>query len=100
MLHVVIFTDNPAKSEERKNNLSAHLQFLTDLNGRVKSAGPLIDPVSKNATGGIWIVEADNSQDVERLVRQDPLFATGLRQSFQIHCWNPVFGDFTSDSTR
>ena len=58
----------------------------------VGAAGPLSDP-SGAAAGGLWLVEADTAAEVERLVRDDPFWPTGLRQSYSILQWTRVFAD-------
>ena len=41
--------------------------------------------------GGIWIVEADTDKEADALVRNDPLWPTGLRKSYQVLAWTRVF---------
>lgn len=97
MLFVVIFEDNPEKSSERTKHISAHLDFLGALGGKVKCAGPLMDPETKTALGGIWIVNAESAGEVEDLVKADPLFSTGLRKSYSVKLWRSVFGMFEGE---
>ncbi len=40
---------------------------------------------------GMWIVEADAEEDVDRLVQEDPFWPTGLRKSYAIIKWTQVY---------
>jgi uncharacterized protein YciI len=55
---------------------------------------PLLrDSKSHEAAGGLWIVDADDPTTVDALVREDPFWPTGLRQSVRIMRWTQVFAD-------
>ena len=43
--------------------------------------------------GGLRIVEAENDAEVDRLVKDDPLWSNGLRKSVRICAWSQVFAD-------
>jgi len=93
MLFAVLFEDNAnLGSDVRRQHMPAHLSFLEANAARVKAAGPLREP-SGDAAGGLWIVDAERSSDVEALVRQDPFWPTGLRRSVRILSWSQVFAD-------
>jgi uncharacterized protein YciI len=91
MKFVVLFEDDPdAAADVRRNHMSAHLAFLERNSDKVNAAGPL-QTLSGQAAGGIWIVEADEAGEVDRLVKQDPFWPTGLRRSVRILAWNQVY---------
>jgi len=93
MLFAVLFEDNAnLGSDVRRQHMPAHLSFLEANAARVKAAGPLREP-SGDAAGGLWIVDAQRSSDVEALVRQGPFWPTGLRRSVRILSWSQVFAD-------
>jgi uncharacterized protein len=93
MLYAVLFEDNPSLgSDVRRQHMPAHLSFLEQNAVRIKAAGPL-QGSSGDPAGGLWVVEADNPQVVDALVREDPLWPTGLRRSVRILCWSQVFAD-------
>src|SRR5262245_15168518 len=93
MLYVVLFEDSAsADTDIRRRHMPAHLSFLEKNAARIKAAGPL-RLTSGDTAGGLWVVEADSSDAVETLVKQDPFWPTGLRRSVRILSWSQVFAD-------
>jgi uncharacterized protein YciI len=93
MKFVVLFEDDPdAGADLRRNHMSAHLAFLERNADKVNAAGPL-KTLSGQGAGGIWIVKADAAGEVDRLVKQDPFWPTGLRRSVRILAWNQVYAE-------
>jgi uncharacterized protein YciI len=93
MLFAVLFDDNPAADPGiRESHMAAHLAFLEAQGGAVAAAGPLHGPDGEGA-GGMWLVEAEGAEAVERLIRADPFWRTGLRRSHRILAWSRVFAD-------
>ena len=93
MLYAVLFEDNPkAGVDVRRQYMPDHLSFLEENAQRIKAAGPLRG-ASGEPQGGLWIVEADSSDRVDLLVKEDPFWPTGLRRSVRILGWAQVFAD-------
>ena len=93
MLFAVIFEDNPALGAEvRRQHLPAHLAFLERHATAIKAAGPLQEASGKPA-GGLWLVETQDVDAVDLLVKEDPFWPTGLRSSVRILRWSQVFVD-------
>jgi uncharacterized protein YciI len=93
MLFAVIFTDDPRHADARQRLMPAHLAFLEQHRDSIRAAGPLCDAISGDRAGGLWLVEADSAEAVDRLCQCDPLWPTGLRQSVRILQWSQVFAD-------
>ena len=93
MKYVVLFEDNDEFGHMRAQHMAAHLQFLGDNSDRVDAAGPLRDAITADPAGGIWIVDADDTADVQALVESDPFYPTGLRKSIRILEWTQTFAD-------
>jgi uncharacterized protein len=90
---VVFFEDSPAAgSDVRRKHMPEHLAFLERNAARVKAAGPLRTEDGQGA-GGLWVVEAADTAEVEGLVKQDPFWPTGLRKSVRILVWAQVYAD-------
>ena len=88
MLFAVIFTDVPGKGAVRERELAAHLEWL-ELNKAVISiGGSLRREVGDVPEGGLWIAEARSRAEVESLVKFDPFYIAGLRQSFDVFHWS------------
>lgn len=93
MKFVVLFEDNPSAAPDlRARHMAAHLDFLESHSDSVAAAGPLFKPSGEGA-GGMWLVEAEDGDAVEALVRADPFWPTGLRKSHRIMEWRQVFAD-------
>lgn len=74
--------------------MSQHLDFLSRHASVIRAAGPLCQNEDSGA-GGLWLVEADTPEAVERLVQNDPFWSTGLRRSVRVLIWKRVFADGT-----
>jgi len=93
MKFIILFEDDPnADPDIRSRHMPDHLAFLEAHAASVMAAGPLFDGAG-GGRGGLWIVEADGTAEVERLVHEDPFWPTGLRRSFTILSWRQVFAD-------
>jgi uncharacterized protein YciI len=91
MLFAVLFEDEISLAEDiRRQHMSAHLDFLKRNASAIKAAGPLRDAADAPA-GGLWLVEAIDHEHVEKLVRDDPFWPTGLRLSVRVLAWHQVF---------
>ncbi len=91
MMFVLLFEDNDARAAMRPKYMAEHLAFLNQNKNNIQAAGPLKDSTNGNPAGGIWIVEADNSAQVQCLIEQDPFWPTGLRKSVRVLEWTQVF---------
>jgi uncharacterized protein len=93
MKFVVIFEDNPeAGSDLRRRYMAQHLAFLEHNSARVRAAGPL-QTDDGQGVGGLWLVEATDAAEVDRLVKEDPFWPTGLRKSLRILVWRQVYAE-------
>lgn len=88
---VVLFEDDDDFAQQRAEFMEEHLGFLEDHASSIKAAGPLTNSENGVGAGGIWLVDADHSEDVADLVERDPFWPTGLRKSFKILSWKQVF---------
>ena len=91
MIFAVLFEDNAERVAMRTQHMPDHLAFLEANASAIAAAGPLKDTTNGEPAGGLWLVDADNSQAVQALVEADPFWPTGLRQSVRILAWTQVF---------
>jgi uncharacterized protein len=90
---IILFEDNPGLGADvRRKHMPEHLSFLERNAAKISAAGPLKTADGEGA-GGLWIVDAADASEVERLIKEDPFFPTGLRKSFRILAWTQVFAD-------
>jgi uncharacterized protein YciI len=93
MMFAVLFEDDFDRADEvRRQHMQAHFGFLERNAAMIKAAGPLLD-ADGTPTGGLWLVEVTNREDVEQLVRDDPFWPTGLRRDVRVLAWHRVFAD-------
>jgi len=93
MPHIILFEDNPdADPELRRRYMAQHLAFLQKHADRIAAAGPLLETDGAGA-GGLWLVTEDDPAEIDRLIREDPFWPTGLRLSHRILRWHRVFAD-------
>jgi uncharacterized protein len=91
MKFIILFEDaQGADPNIRKTHMAEHLSFLESHSDMIEAAGPLSDDGGEGR-GGLWIIEAERKEDVERLIHEDPFWPTGLRKSFSILKWTQVF---------
>ena len=90
---IILFEDaKDADPDIRKTYMKQHLDFLEANATIVSAAGPLSDP-EERGRDGLWIVDIENPEDAERLVREDPFWSTGLRESYSVIEWKQVFAE-------
>lgn len=93
MLMTILFKDNPdANPDIRARHMAAHLGFLEKNSAQIRAAGPLL-AADGSVDGGLWLVDVAGHEEADALVRADPFFPTGLRQSWKIRSWRQVFAD-------
>lgn len=92
-LYAVLFTDRPdADPNIRQEHMADHLSFLGANAIAIQAAGPLRDAEGISA-GGMWLVGAPDAGSIDALVKADPFWPTGLRESYRILEWTRVFAD-------
>ncbi len=66
----------------------AHREYLTGLRekGRLVISGPFADDA-----GGLLVYEAEDVEQVESLIREDPFAKQGVFLSWEIRPWNVIF---------
>jgi len=92
-MFVVMFQDNPAADPGlRQRHMADHLAFLEHHRDVFRAAGPLSDELGLPA-GGLWLVATEDRSRVLALIKEDPFWSTGLRQTVAIRKWHQVFAD-------
>ncbi len=88
MLFAVILTDKPAHGEVRAANLQAHIDWLEQNKDVIPVGGSLRHELGGTPKGGLWIAEAESKAQLEQLLKTDPFYIAGLRQSYEILHWS------------
>jgi uncharacterized protein YciI len=93
MLFVVRFTDKPGTLPLRQQFLPAHVEWLDAQKATILVAGSVRHEPDAAPVGGVWIVEADSKDAIEALLKFDPFWRNGIRQTYEILHWNKAFPD-------
>jgi uncharacterized protein YciI len=88
MLFAILFTDKLGSGEVRTANLQAHIDWLETNKEIVPVGGSLRHEMGETPIGGLWIAEAESKTQIEELIRTDPFYIAGLRQSYEILHWS------------
>ena len=88
MLFAVIFTDKPGHGALRAEHLKAHIEWVAKHQDTVLVAGSLRVEPGAVPTGGLWVVEAPTREAVLDLMKSDPFYTCGLRQSVEVFHWS------------
>ncbi|KIN78922.1 YciI family protein [Sulfitobacter mediterraneus] len=90
MLVALMAHDKPGALEIRKENRSAHLDYLksTDM---VAQAGPLLD-ADGGMVGSLIILDVADMTEAQNWANNDPYAKAGLFQSVTLTHWNRVIG--------
>jgi uncharacterized protein YciI len=92
-LYALKYEDDEAFADQRARHKQAHLAFLERHAERIRAAGPLVDAGDGTPAGGLWLVEAQDRQEVDGLIEADPFRNTGLRRSIRVLVWRQVFAE-------
>jgi uncharacterized protein len=88
MLFAIIFTDKPGCGDLRAANLQAHIDWLEVNKAIVPIGGSLRRDLGEVPIGGLWIAQAASKAELEALIRTDPFYIAGLRQSHDVLHWS------------
>jgi uncharacterized protein YciI len=93
MLFIVQFEDKPNVLELREKLLQSHFDFLDRVKDSVLVPGSMREVPSDRPLGGLWIVEAENEEEVREIFKDDPFWTNGMRASVRINRWVKAFPD-------
>ena len=87
MLFAVLFTDKPGLGDVRAQHLQAHIEWLELNKDVLPVGGSLRQELGQVPKGGLWIAEASSKIQLDELLKTDPFYIAGLRQSYEILHW-------------
>ena len=88
MLFAVIFIDKIGLGEVRTANLEAHIQWLEANREVILAGGSLRPELGQTPKGGLWIANAQSKEQLDQLLKTDPFYTSGLRESYEILHWS------------
>ncbi|MDA7967050.1 YciI family protein [Ruegeria sp.] len=93
MLYTIHFYDNAdANPDIRPRFMQQHLSFLNENKAVIRAAGPLRE-ADGAVKSGLWLVDVETVDQAWALVKADPFWPTGLRDTIEIKHWAQVFAD-------
>jgi uncharacterized protein YciI len=93
----LVFLLPTEKVGDRDGTRLEHLKFVKriEAEGRLFAAGPYVDETTGKPTGaGLFIVRGASSEDVAKVVSEDPFYKGGFR-TFRIQPWQLNEGGMT-----
>jgi uncharacterized protein YciI len=93
MLFAVIFIDHAGKAEVRAQYLHEHIEWLETNKNVIPIGGSLRQELGQVPKGGLWIAEAQSKSQLEELLKTDPFYVAGLRQSYEVLHWSKANED-------
>ena len=93
MLFVAQFQDDPGKLHVRKAEMDNHLRYLEERREKILVGGSLRADPAQDPLGGLWIIEASDKREAEKLCHGDPFWTRGLRRSVTILHYSKAFPD-------
>jgi uncharacterized protein len=91
---VVIFEDTPEMLDIRRSFGIEHLDFLRANASKIQIGGGLRNGPGEPFVGGLWVVEADQREEIVRLIESDPYYRPEFR-TFRILTWGKALEDRT-----
>ena len=88
MLFAVLFTDKPGLGDVRVQHLQTHIEWLELNKDVLPVGGSLRQELGQVPKGGLWIAEASSKIQLDELLKTDPFYIAGLRQSYEILHWS------------
>ena len=88
MLFAVLFTDKRGLGDVRAQHLQAHIEWLELNKDVLPVGGSLRQELGQVPKGGLWIAEASSKIQLDELLKTDPFYIAGLRQSYEILHWS------------
>lgn len=88
MRFAAMFFDSLTPSELDPDLTRAHFEYLDRHRDRIVLAGGLRPPAGGGFCGTLWVIEAENPVEAERLVDDDPYCLAGLRPDRRLFFWN------------
>lgn len=93
MLFVAMIYDDRSRWRVRKERMKEHLEYLDREKDRIVVAGTLRDDLSERPKGALWIIDASDKEEAEKVCEGDPFFTGGLRKSISVQYWSKAFPD-------
>ena len=92
MLYLIHCLDKAGSTGVRKDNQSAHVDYLKSKPIDIVMAGPVVGDDGESVIGSFLVVEAGNRAEAETFSANDPYSKAGLFGSVLINAWKKTVG--------
>ena len=94
MLFAIIANDkDPGGLQIRESTREAHLDYVKELAGKVKLAGPLMSDDGSYPNGTILVIDAEDLSDARSIALNDPYAKADLFETVAVRAWNWTVGN-------
>ena len=96
--HIVLVSvyckDAEGSAEPRTNKLSAHLRHIEAIEDKIKVAGPVVGSDGEEAVASLLVLEVDNLDQANEMVKADPYYQAGVWREINIQEFKDVVGSW------
>ena len=93
MLFIMYCLDKPDSLELRMANREKHLKYVGSQSIDIRIAGPVFDETAEIMCGSLFIIDADNIEEVRTMGLNDPYQKAGLFVSVDIRPFRKAIGN-------
>jgi len=88
-MHFAIYCiDKPGVGAKRKDAMPKHVEYLDKAPIKNVMSGPLISDDGNAIVGSLYVVEADNREQINAFLENDPLVAADVWQFIDVRAFN------------
>jgi uncharacterized protein YciI len=93
MAFIVETWDKPGHASLRIQERDVHLAYLEANKALLLACGAKLQDDGGNAGGGLYVVDLDTREEVERFIAKDPFALAGLFERVTITRWRKAYVD-------
>ncbi len=93
MAFIIETWDKPGHASMRIQERDVHLAYLEANKALLLACGAKLQDDGSNAGGGLYVVDLETREEVERFIANDPFALAGLFQRVTITRWRKAYVD-------
>ena len=93
MAFIIETWDKPGHASLRIQERDVHLAYLDANKALLLACGAKLQDDGSNAGGGLYVVDFDTREEVERFIAKDPFALAGLFERVTITRWRKAYVD-------
>ena len=92
MLFVIFCIDREGAAQARRDNIQAHVDYVSASDVAVVMSGPLVSDDGAAPVGSLLIVDAPDRAAAEAFHRNDPLYKAGIWATTELRAFDKRVG--------